>query len=85
MKATAQVETVADRGWGGSGFETVGQDWLPLRPDIQEGDWVYFESDDGYSNAMRVGAISASLDSDFDTVSGSISVPWFSQALNGRC
>ena len=44
VKATVELETQAISWWGGrSGFSTnlEGVTWVPNRPDIQEGDWVY--------------------------------------------
>ena len=61
--------------------------WVPNRPDIQEGDWVYgmVNRGQGYTSTVRIGSISGTLDVEADTVSGTISVPWFSETLNASC
>ncbi|MDH4208811.1 MAG: hypothetical protein OEV76_08050, partial [Anaerolineae bacterium] len=92
-KATVQLETQEIPWWGGqSGFSTnlEGVSWNPSQPDIVEGDWVYgfVDREPGYSSDTRMGIISGTLDLDADTVSGTISAPWFSEQvelLDGRC
>ncbi len=89
IKATAELQTQVIPWWNGqSGYSTNLDDpWVPARPDIQITDRVYgrVDRDDGYTANLRVGTINGTLDLVADTVSGSISVPWFSQTLNGNC
>ena len=85
LKATATMNTVPGGGWGGDGFQTEWDDWLPTDLDIEPGDRVYFQSDDGYDDTVRVGTINGELDLDADTISGTIHADWFTQTLNARC
>jgi uncharacterized repeat protein (TIGR01451 family) len=83
VKATTLAFSSPGGGWG-DGFETQ-DDWDPQRPDIQEGDRVYFESDDGYINEMHVGVITGVVDIDTDSVGGSVYAGWFTQDLPIEC
>jgi len=88
VKATATVNSEPDGAghgyWGYDGFVTQGSDWSPSHPDIQPDDLVHFQSDAGYTNTMQIGTISGELDAYADTVSGTISAPWFAnQTLQG--
>jgi uncharacterized repeat protein (TIGR01451 family) len=85
VKATAAVSTTHGGGWGGDGFETEWQDWSPPDPDIEPGDWAYFQADDGYSNAIRVGTVTGTVDMDDDSVGGNIYATWFTQMLDVKC
>jgi uncharacterized repeat protein (TIGR01451 family) len=85
VKATVVMSATPGGGWGGDGFETEWDDWSPEQPDMEPGDWAYFQADDGYSNAIHVGTITGELDIDGDTVSGTINASWFTQTLNVRC
>jgi hypothetical protein len=84
IKATATVTTseaaAEDFAWS-DGFTTQASDWSPTAPNIQPGDLVHFRSGDGYSNTVRVGTITGQVDAAADTISGTISAPWFSQPL----
>lgn len=85
VRATTQVTSELGAGWGGGdGFDTKNF-WIPQQPDIQEGDWVYFHSDDGYDHAIHVGIISGAVDVDTDSVAGNMYVGWFTQTLNVEC
>jgi hypothetical protein len=91
VKATATVSSTFSTGWhiggwwGSDGFETTSDDWSPAQPDIEPGDRVHFQSDDGYSNVVRVGTIGGTLDADNDSVSGPIYATWFTQTLDVEC
>ena len=85
IKATAQIESTPDGGWGGEGFETREEDWVPMQPDIEPGDRVRLLSDDGYDNTIEVGVINGALDIDADSVGGTILAPWFSEMLDIEC
>ena len=82
VKATAEVVTGEIPWWGGgTGFSTdQGDPWLPERPDILPGDWVYGEMDNGYQAWVRVGRITGEVDLDLDEVSGSIDSGWLTPA-----
>jgi len=80
VKAMAEIETVSDGGWGGSGFESE-DEWMPSHPDIVPGDYVYFSSDDGYHNIVHVGTISGTLDINADSLSGPVYADWFGSLL----
>ncbi len=80
VKATAEIETISNGGWNGSGFGSE-DEWVPGRPDITPGDYVYFSSDDGYDNTVRVGMIDGTLNIDTDSVGGPIHADWFGSLL----
>jgi uncharacterized repeat protein (TIGR01451 family) len=85
VKATAVVESVPDGGWGGEGFQTQGDDWLPERPDIVAGDSIIFESDDSYMNTVKVGDIGGTLDLVGNKISGPINASWLTEELPVDC
>lgn len=86
IKATVEVTTAAWPWWGGnSGFSTHHHEWSPAHPDIQPGDWVYAALDNGYTTAIQVGTINATVDVDNDTVSGTLDVPWHTEGLHVTC
>ncbi len=90
VKATAAVSTTFDGGWWGHGFRPTWSggeccNWSPAEPDIQPGDWVLYQSDDGYDNQVRVGTIFGAIDLDNDTATGPIRVPWLNQTLEVGC
>jgi uncharacterized repeat protein (TIGR01451 family) len=85
VKATAVVNTVSGGGWGGDGFQTEGEDWLPEQPDIVPGDSVMFESDDSYLNTVKVGDIGGTLDLVGNKISGPINASWLTEELPVRC
>ncbi|MBN2148574.1 MAG: DUF11 domain-containing protein, partial [Anaerolineales bacterium] len=86
VKGTAEVESDPWSGWGGAGLETSDEHWAGgSRPDIQPGDVVYFESDDGYTNVIEVGEILGTLDLDNESIEGPISAGWFTEDLAVEC
>jgi hypothetical protein len=92
VKATAVATTKPGGGWWGNGFMPTWMggegdccDWSPAEPDIQPGDWVYYHSDDGYENQVRVGTIYGSVDVEDDSVAGPIYAPWLNQTLAVWC
>jgi hypothetical protein len=85
VKATATVQTEGGGGWGGDGFQTQGDDWSPDRPDIQAGDSVQFQSDDGYNNTVEVGEIRGTVDLIDNGISGPIYAEWFAETLEVEC
>lgn len=84
VKATTQEASIRHGGWLGDGFETKGP-WSPGKPDIQEGDWVYFTSDDGYNNSIRVGVITGTVDGLNNSIEGSIYADWWASPLIVEC
>ena len=89
-KATATIASTSDGGRWGHGFRPwwTGGDccaWSPAAPDIQPGDRVHFESDDGYANEVRVGTIYGTIDVAHDSVTGPIYAYWLSQMLEVWC
>ena len=90
--ATAQVSSTPDCGWWGQFFMPTwaGEDgrccdWTPDEPDILPGDWVYFQSDDGYENQVQAGEIYGTVDVDNDSVTGPIYATWFTDTLEVWC
>ncbi len=82
VKGTTTITTTEIPWWGsGTGFSTEldGLVWDPERPDIQAWDWVFAEVDvDGtiYSAQVQAGGISGEVDTENDSISGTIDVPW---------
>ncbi len=70
-------------GWGSaSGFSTnvEGATWFPTQPDIQQGDTIYGEVDDGaFTAEVKIGTVTADLDLLDDTVSGTVEAEWLPQ------
>ncbi|HNT26410.1 MAG TPA: PKD domain-containing protein [Anaerolineales bacterium] len=85
-RGVAIVESQPNWGWGNNdGFDTQ-DNWGPSgAPDIQVGDWVYIEADDGYTNTIQVGEVGGELDIATDSISGAIDAPWFSADLTIEC
>jgi uncharacterized repeat protein (TIGR01451 family) len=84
VKATAVTTSEIGGGqfmW--DGFSVWGPKWSPQNADLEPGDWVYFQSDDGYDTEVRIGSIRAHLDIENDIVSGILYAPWFTQTLQG--
>ena len=73
-KASASGVTNSNDGWGGPGFSTGL--WWPPNLDIVPGDFVYFATDDGYSNVVEVGDIGGAIDIDNDHITGTISASY---------
>lgn len=88
-KATATGVTEAggeDSGTGpdfawSDGFWVRQGDWSDPALDILPGDWVHFQSDDGFSESIQVGTITASLNPATDSATGSITAPGFDAEL----
>lgn len=85
--ATTQGQTVPDqgRGRGMDGFTTNSYSWVPSQPDIQPGNRVYFKSDDGFYDELRVGDIQGVLSVETDSVGGPIYAAWETQTLQVEC
>ena len=65
------------------GFFVKKDDWSDPLLDIQPGDWAHFRGDDGFTNSVHVGTITARLNPGADTVEGTITAPGFVEQLNG--
>ncbi len=90
VKATLTDVTQVVPWWGGpnnTGYSTNlnSATWLPGRPDIQAGDWVYGALDNGFTSAVRIGTITGSIDQPSATVAGTFDIPWLNATLNGGC
>jgi len=90
IKATATITSTDDGGKWGHGFRPLYSggdccDWSPTEPDIQPGDWVLFQSDDGYKNQVQVGAIFGTVDVENDSVTGPIFAYGLAQTLEVGC
>jgi hypothetical protein len=94
VKATTTVTSTAGGGgnwWGIDGFLPTWLfggdccDWSPAEPDIQPGDWVNFQSDDGYENQVQAGTIYGTVDVEGDSVTGPIYAAWLTQTLEVWC
>jgi hypothetical protein len=90
VKATTAVTSTDDGGWWGDGFRPSWSggdccDWSPAEPDIQPGDRVTFQSDDGYENQVRVGGIYGTIDLENDSVTGPIYTSWLTETLEVWC
>lgn len=87
IKATAELTTGVIPWWGEqTGFSTnLGEPWQPQRPDIEVGDWVYGETETGYTTTVRVGEITGYLDLDSDRITGTVHASWFNGLLNVQC
>jgi len=83
VKATGTAESVSRGGWGGTGFNIV--DWSTSTPDIQPGDLVTVESDDGYMNVVDVGQITGTVDVVADSIDGTVLAPALSGPLTVDC
>ncbi len=87
IKATAELTTGVIPWWGGqTGFSTnLGEPWVPQRPDMTPGDWVFATMNNGYTSTARIGTIDGALDIDLDVVTATYNVSWFTQPLNANC
>lgn len=90
VKATLTDVTQIVPWWGGSnntGYSTNlnSSTWLPSRPDIEAGDWVYGALDNGFTSTLKIGTITGVLDVPNATITGALDVPWYATALNAAC
>jgi hypothetical protein len=85
VKATAEVFTDFPEGLGGeSGFETQAESptiWVTAPPDIQPGDWVYAQVDNGQTAQVQIGVISGEIDLAANSIGGTVLAPWFDGAV----
>ena len=86
VKATMVDTTTVVPWWNGdTGFSTNMGTWLPSQPDIEVGDWVYGAVDTGYTASVQIGTIEGNVDAANDSITGTVTVPWFTQPLNAQC
>jgi hypothetical protein len=82
VKGEAELWSGPIAGWGGeTGFSTLLDGWSGEQPDLQSGDWILVETDNGYSSEVRIGIIEIEVDSTLDIVSGVIYASWFTDPL----
>ena len=85
VKATSHLVTDYIPWWNGtSGFQTDNE-WMPSRPDILAGDWVYAELDDGYTTTLQLGVITGVVDPENDRITGTVLAPWITEPVNIQC
>ena len=68
-------------GWGStSGFDTgmEGAEWIPSQPDIEPGDVIHGEVDDGsqFTADVEIGVLTGFADVALDTVTGTVDASW---------
>jgi peptide/nickel transport system substrate-binding protein len=82
VTTTAVEGTGPDFAWS-DGFWVKQEDWSVPTIDIQPGDQVYFQSDDGFTETLQVGTITAQLYPSNNTAAGTITAPGFDEPLQG--
>ncbi len=93
LKATAELVTEPKDFWGGeTGFQSGPGDWLDAEgnpmdspPDIQPGDWVLGWVDNGAAAQVQIGDISGKIDLADNSISGTITAPWFTETVQVEC
>jgi hypothetical protein len=86
VKAVAELVTEPKDFWGGeTGFQTHPEDWYSDPVDIQPYDWVYGWVDNGASAVVQIGDIQGEIDLVADSISGTISAPWFDDEVGVEC
>lgn len=86
VKGFARLYSMALPEWeGATGFSTLLAGWDGNHPDLQPGDWVFGQADDGGFGSVRVGEITVQVDADADLVYGSLQAGWLSGAVPLRC
>jgi uncharacterized repeat protein (TIGR01451 family) len=92
-KATIELETVEIQHWGVgdpedwlTGFSTELGTWVPGKPDIVPGDWVYASSDEGHSTEMQVGEVTGFISpAPTSIVTGIVNAPWITEDVEVKC
>jgi len=85
-KATATVETEPKDFWdGASGFTTLEGGWAGSAPDLQPGDWVYAQVDNGVTAQVQLGEIRGEVDFETDSITGTINAPWIADPVQVEC
>jgi len=73
--------------WGdGGGFTSDWGEWHPERPNLEPGDLVFGEVDNGYEASLRIGTITGSVDADSDSIEGTVHAEWLpADEVNVEC
>lgn len=83
-KAHITLPTAYSPNWNSFAFDTnmEGAEWIPSHPDIQPGDTIHGEVDDGseFSADVKIGWVTADLDLDNDQVTGTVDAEWLPQS-----
>jgi hypothetical protein len=86
IKGLAELQSYAIPAWGGeTGFSTIYDDWDGDHPNLQPGDYIFGEVDNGFDGALRIGEISIEVDMDADQVHGALQANWLSSDVLLRC
>jgi hypothetical protein len=93
VKAINEMVTESKDNWGGAtGFVTNDSPWfdeggIPMDnfPDIQPGDWVYVQVDNGLAAKVQIGDIQGAIDLVNDSISGTINALWFTDPVQVEC
>jgi len=80
--ATTVTEGTAPYFAWSDGFCVEKEDWSDPSLNILPGDWVQYRADDGYTNSVRVGTITARSNAIANTVAGTITAPDFVELLH---
>jgi len=83
-KAHITLPTAYKPDWGSYGFDTTmeGAEWIPVHPDIQPGDTIHGEVDDGsvFTADVKIGWVTADLNLDNDQMTGTVDAEWLPQS-----
>ena len=83
---TAQMYTQPRPEWGGEpGFQTQPDTWDPGQPDIQPGDWVSAQVDNGLTARVQIGEITGTIEPGADSITGTMAASWFAGEVNVEC
>jgi hypothetical protein len=59
--------------------------WDPGTPDIQPGDWVFAQVDNGQTAKVRIGDIAGEIEPGADAIAGTIMASWFTEPVTVEC
>lgn len=86
VKGQAELQSYPIPAWGGeTGFSTIYDGWDGDHPDLQPGDWIFGEVDNGFEGALPIGDLSIEVGLDTDEVFGNLSANWLSSVVLLRC
>lgn len=93
VKAIAELITEPKEYWGWEGgFQTLDSVWFDVEmnqleypPNIQPGDWVYGWVDNGAIAQVQIGEINGWIDLADDSIAGTISASWITDAVPVEC
>jgi hypothetical protein len=85
-KATVTVATEPKDFWDyRPGFQTIGEDWSPEQPDLQPGDRVHAQVDNGVTAQVQLGEIRGEVDIETDSITGTIEATWITNPVQVEC